>query len=268
MRRVVAGLLLSLGLVLVPLGNLGIWTRRELLDTHRFTALSDEVLQQREVRNSLASAVTDALVQRQPALAPVRPLVVPSVRSVLGTTQFRLVFEAAVGQMHDQLIRGDDRLQLHLDPMLPLVRQAVARVSAPAAALIPAGGLPFLTVVRQQDAPALWTAVEVVRKASWIVPLAALLLLVGAVVASKRRWVMLIIVGVGVVLIAGALLVGLRVGHDALSSASGSEVSKSAFDAGWHTVTDALVTQTLLLGAIGAGIAGLGVLWGILRRAV
>ena len=267
MRRVIAGLLLSLGLTLVPFANLGVWTRRELLDTSRFTALSSEVLQQSEVRDSLASQIADALVLQTPALAPALPVLERSVRSILGTQQFRRIFETAVGQMHDQLVRGDDQLGLQLDAMLPLVRQAVAGVSAPTAALIPTTGLSFVTVVKKQDAPALWDGVDVVRKASWILPLAALLLLAGAVVASRRRWVMLLVMGVGVVLIAGALLLVLRVGHDALASASGSDVSQSAFDAGWHTVTDSLVAQTVLLGVIGAGVAGTGVVWMLLRRA-
>ena len=54
----------------------------------------------------------------------------------------------------------------------------------------------------------------------------------------------------------------LRVSHDALSSTAGSDISQSALDAGWHTVTDPLVTQTLLYQVIGVGMVVAGVAGG------
>ena len=48
LRGFVAGVLLTAGLVLVPLGDLGVWTRRELLSTSGFARLSTQVLRVRD----------------------------------------------------------------------------------------------------------------------------------------------------------------------------------------------------------------------------
>lgn len=100
--------------------------------------------------------VADELVTQQPALAPGRPVLAQATNGVIASPAFRTIFEHAVAEMHAQLRRGDERLTLDLDPMLPLVRQAVAAVNAPAAALVPSTGLPPVEIANEHDAPALW----------------------------------------------------------------------------------------------------------------
>jgi multisubunit Na+/H+ antiporter MnhC subunit len=141
------------------------------------------------------------------------------------------------------------------------VRAEVAKVSASAANLVPLSGLPSVTVVQKKDMKALWVAVGLARRASWVLPLVALALLAAALVVATDRRVALIVLGVGLTVVAVALVLLLKVGRDLLSNSVGSNVTKQAFNSAWGTITSSLVTQTIVIGVVGLLAVGAGVLW-------
>jgi hypothetical protein len=259
MRGFLAGVLAVIGLLLVPLASLGVWTQRELLPTESFTDLASEVMQQPEVQDALAQRVTDEIIVQSPQVANGRLLVQPAVGQVLRTEQFDLVFRAAVANMHAQLRAGDDALRLDLNSLLPVVRDQVAQVNQGVANRIPTSGLPAITVVTRDDVPELWTGVEIGRDASWAIPAIALLLLIAAVVVAEQRATMLIVVGLGLLVIAAILVLVIRFGRDPLSRVVGSDITVEAFNAGYDTVTSSYVTQMLVLAVAGAITAVIGV---------
>lgn len=260
MRGFLAGLLALMGLVLVPLADLGVWTQRELIPTESFTDLATDVLREPDVREALADRLTNEIIKEQPALLLVEGPLQTGVVEVIGTPQFEQVFRASVGDMHAQVRRGDDQLQLNLDAILPVVRDQVATISGTLAKQIPTSGIPPITVVKREDAPELWAGVQTGRRASWAFPILTLVLLAGAVIVAERRANMLIIVGVGLALVSIVLVLVIRFGRDPLSHAVGSEVSVAAFDSGYDTVTESFITQTLALAAIGAAVAIAGII--------
>ena len=260
-RRVATIYLVGLALLAVPLGDLGLWTRRELLDSTSFATLANTVVQQPDVRDSLADAVTSKIVKQEPRLVAQQSVIRTAVGTLVGTQPFQVVFEHAVGGMHDQLTSGAAQLSLQLDPLLPLVRAEVGKVSPNAANLVPLSGLPSVNVVQKKDMKALWVAVGLARRASWVLPLLALALLAAALVVAKNRRVVLIVLGAGLAVVAVALVLLLKVGRGLLSDAVGSQVTKSAFDSAWDTITSSLVTQTIIIGVVGLLAIGGGVLW-------
>ena len=267
MRSFVAGVLVVLGFVLVPFATVGIWLQREILPTDEFTDLATEVMQTDAVRDALANRFLDELQEREPRLALGRIVLEPAVEEAFGTGQFEQVFRAAVGDVHEQLLRGDDELSLNLDAMLPIVRNLVAQVSSTVADQIPSSaGLPAFTVVRKDDVPQLWFVVEVTRRASWVFPVLMVLALAAAVLVATKRALALIVCGVGVAVICLVIGLALRTGRGALSDFVGSVIDERAFNAGYDVVTDSLVNQTLVLGLVGvvAGIAG--VVWLLVGR--
>jgi hypothetical protein len=268
MRGFAAGLLLLAGLVLVPFANIGIWTRRELLPTDSFTQLATQVVEEDAVQQALAARLVDELVAREPRLGLARILLEPAMREVLGTDEFRRVFEIAVTDTHDQLERGDDRLSLNLDAVLPIARELVARLDEGVANRIPDSiGLPSINVVRKEQVPQLWLGVEVTREASWVFPLLALLTLAAAVVVAERRALVLALAGLGVAFVCLVMVLALRTGRDLLSDVVGPEVDVRAFDAGYDVVTESLVVQTAVL-AVGALVtAAIGVVLVLRGRA-
>ena len=258
MRGFFAVVLIGVGLLLVPFADQGVWVERELLSTSAFTNLSTEVLHQDAVRDALANRLADELEKQVPQLSLGRFILVPALRQALGTEQFADIFERAVSDMHAQLERGDDQLTLDLDAVLPLVRELVANVDEGIAEKIPDGVLPEFTVVTKENVPQLWIGVEATRDASWLFPVLALIFLAGGVAVARRRAVALLVVGLGVATIAVIMVLGLRLGRDPLSEVAGPTVEVAAFKAGYDTVTESLVVQTMVLGLGGLIVALIG----------
>lgn len=267
LRAVVAGILLVVGFVLVPFGNLGLWVQRQVLDADAFTELAIDVVDEPAVRDVLAKRIVDELVAAEPRLAVGRVVLEPGVARLLRTEAFRRVFSTAVAQMHTQLEQGADALELDLDPILPLVRDAVARIDADVADLIPtADALPAITVVRRDDAPELWEGVQLTREASWAFPALMVLALVGAVAAANRRVRMLVTVGIGVALLGFVQVLVIRLGRELLLDAAGPEVSLGALTRGYDVVTGTLVTQTIVGALVGLVVAGAAIGVVLVRR--
>ena len=267
MRGFLAGLLVFIGLVLVPFADLGIWTRREILPSEAFTDLATEIVTQDPVQDALAARISDELVARQPRLRLGRFVLEPAVRQALDTSQFEAIFRTAVTSTHDQLERGDDHLSLNLDALLPVVRDLVAQVDAGVASNIPdSAGLPEITFLRKEQVPELWFGVVVTRHASWAFPVLMVLAFAGAVLVAEKRALTLVIAGFGVAFVCLLIVGALRMGRDALSDVVGPELDIRAFDAGYDVVTDSIVTQTLVLGAVGIVAAGVGVALIVTRR--
>ena len=261
MRGFFAGVLIVVGLLLVPFASQGVWVQRELLSTSAFTRLSTDVLAQDAVRDALANRIVDELEKRVSQLSLVRFALVPALREALDTEQFRTIFERSVGDLHSQLERGDDELILDLDAMLPLVRELVSQVplvGEGVASEIPDGVLPGFTVVTKENVPQLWVGVDATQEAWWLFPVLALVFLGAGVAMARRRAVAVVVVGLGIALIAVVLVLSLRLGRDPLSEVAGPTVEIDAFKAGYDTVTDSLAVQTMVLGLAGLVVAAIG----------
>ncbi len=256
LRGVVAGALVLLGLVLLPLGNLGVWVQRQVLDSGAFSELALDVVDESAVRTALAERIVNELVTAEPRLGAARVVLEPGVARLLQTDAFRAVFSAAVGEMHTQLEQGADELSLNLDPILPLVRDAVARIDRGVAEQIPDGdALPSITVVTRDDAPELWEGVQITREVSWAFPILVLLALVGAVAVANVRGRLLVGIGVAVALLSFVQVLVVRLGKDLLSDVAGPNVSPGAFNRGYEVVTGTFVTQTVVLAVLGLVVA-------------
>lgn len=261
MRAFVAGLLVVVGLLMVPLADVGVWTRRHVLDTSSFTDLSVEVLHEPAVSDALARRLTDELMVRADLPSSARAIVGSAVDAVLSTPQFEQVFRATVGTMHEQLERGDPQLVMDFNEALPVIRERIALIDATVAAEIPDNGLPVITVVREEEAPTMWQAVDIVRGASLVFPIAMLLVLAAAVAVSWHRARLLIVIGVGLLVIALVLGLLVSLGRGLLTDVVGPDVELAAFESGYDVVTGGFVAQTALFafagGAVGAAGAAL-----------
>lgn len=251
MRGVLVVLLAVIGIVLVPLADMGVWTRRELLPRDHFVALSNKVLDEDEVRVALALRIADEIDARADLSRRGRAIVLPAVEHGLNTQPARVVFDRAVGDVHEQLERGDDRLVLRFDALLPLVSTAVTRVDPDVAADLP-DHLPEITIITQHDVPTFFRAVKLVRRASLVFPILCFVLLAAAILLANRRALALAVFGVALAALS-LLIIGFVVfGRDLLSSITGPELDMQAFEAGYDVVTHSLVIQTLGVAALGA----------------
>jgi hypothetical protein len=251
MRGVLAVVLAVVGILLVPLADVGVWTWRELLPRDHFVALSNKVLDEDEVRVALAQRIAQEIDARADLSRRGRRIVEPAVEHGLNTQPARVIFDRAVGDVHDQLERGDDRLVLRFDALLPLVSNAVARADPDVAADLP-DHLPEITIITQDDVPTFFRAVKLVRRASLVFPIVCVALLAAAIVLSNRRALALAVFGAAIAVISLVLLGFVLFGRDLLSSITGPALNVQAFEAGYDVVTHSFVIQTLGFAALGA----------------
>lgn len=267
LRAVAAGVLVVVGFVLFPLGNLGLWVQRQALDSEAFASLALDVVDEPAVRDALSKRLVDEIVAAEPRLGVARFVLEPGVSQLLRTDAFRAVFSSAVGQMHTQLEQGADELSLNLDPVLPLVRDAVARIDAGVAERIPqADVLPAIRVVSRDDVPELWEGVQITREASWAFPALVLIALAGAVAAANRRSRMLVTIGIGVALLSFLQILVVRLGRGVLSDVTGPNMSLGAFTRGYDVVIGTFVTQTIVIAVVSLATAGASIAAMRLRR--
>ncbi len=265
MRGFLVGLVVVLGIVLLPLADLAVWVERELLDTASFTRLADDVLDEPDVRIALADQVARRLVERFPDLRGSEVDLRRSAALVAKSDAFRVVFDDAVGRMHGQLVDREDRLSLDLDAMVPLVRD---RLPPDVAARIPRpAGLADLEVVRRDDLPLLWNGVRVAQRAAIVFPIVSIVLLAAAILLARRRGVTTAIIGGAAAVVLLAVVVLMQFGRSVLESFSGDEVQRRAFDAAAGTVAGSFVRQTVLLAGGALVVAGIGIVSTFVFRA-
>ena len=89
----------------------------------------------------------------------------------------------------------------------------------------------------------------------------SLLLLAAAFALARRKAVMLIVLGTGLVLDTVIVVVLLRVGRDAITNVAGTPAIESAFASAWDSISGSLVTQTIVVGVLGLLAVGAGVMW-------
>ena len=253
MRGALAGLLAVVGVVMTPLADAGLWTQRELISRDQFVTLATRVLEEDEVRVLLAKRITDE-VDEEVGLSPRgREVLGPAVESGLTTAPFRSVYQRAVGDVHDQITDGADRLELRLDALFPLIQRAVTRVDPEVADDLAGEQLPTFTIITKDEVPTFFQVVKLVRRASLAFPIAWLVLLLAAVVLASNRSVMLAVIGSAVVVVSLLLCGLIFFGRDLLSNVTGPDLNVAAFGAAYDVVTGSFVIQTLgfaLLGAI------------------
>lgn len=281
MRRFVVGLLILVGVLCLLIASTSLWTRRQVINTQVFVSNAQQVVADPAVQARITTQVVDGIMANPdvqqavdqvvailpPRLQAFRPSIEDGARSILSsgvqtllTSQlFATLTEAVLTSAQTQLINGES-VTFTLGQAKALIPQAQATgLAGQVLNLIP-NDL-GITVLTKQDAPQIYTAIDLLKSAWLWVGLAALAALIGALVISRnrRRTVRAIAVTTGVL---GLLLVlALTVLRGPLL-ANVKPVNVSAADAVYQMVSSSLIAWTLWLVAIMAVIVVITLLWG------
>jgi hypothetical protein len=261
MRSTLASILTLAAILLVPFADLGVWVQRELVGTTSFVRLGEQAIKRAEVRDALSERVVSDLSGAVPGVAGREQALQPVISAALASPAARPALDTVLANTHDQLRNGHDPLQLDVNPVLPVVR---AQLPAGAAARLPPGlTIAPVTVLRRQDAPAVWEAVQVIQGSALVVPLVALAAFAGALVAARRRGTVCIAVGVATVVSSLGLLALVKPGRSLLEQQQGTPAQRAAFLAGYDAVTRSFVQQTVVFAVLGGLVILVGcvVLW-------
>ncbi|MGZ4438080.1 MAG: hypothetical protein ACXVW6_10590 [Nocardioidaceae bacterium] len=188
--RAVRRILAIVGAVALVVGLLAGVADRQLLDTSRFVTHADRVRQDPAVARHLAEALSDALIEEQPDLVAVRPLLEGTLQGVVRSPAFRPLFRTAVAPLHQALTgQAPPTLVLRLAD-LGAVLLAVVRPVLPdeAAERLPTDLEVRLARLGSGDPSRMTVSgLRTVRVLSWLGPLVSLLCFAGVVALARGR---------------------------------------------------------------------------------
>jgi hypothetical protein len=239
--RAARTVLVLLGTILLLLGTVAGVVNREVLDGPRFTSHVEAVRSDPAVARQLGTLLTDRLLEAQPDLTAVRPLLLTTATSVVASPALAPAVRTGVSPLYRSLITGSgqDLVVLRLADAAAVVVGALAIAAPQVQSTIPPDlDVRLSTFGGQEDRDARvvgWA--HLARRMAWVCPLLGVLLLAtsGATVGRSRRrgrWPGRVLdacseVGRGAVTAAGCLavllaLVGFRVGRADPATLAGS----------------------------------------------
>ena len=234
-RRIVPWVLVVLACVLLIVGALTVWAKRQLLDTNNWETTSSQLLENQQIRDAIAVYLVDQLHSRvdvpavlEKDLPPrAKPLAAPlaaalqnfslrATEALLARPAVQRLWREANRAAHSQflkVIEGGDHLQtsngevvLDLSPILAKLGQSSvgARVVAK---LPPEAGR--IVIMKSDQLKAAQTGVRVVKALSIVLTLIVFALFALAVWLAPNRRHLVLGVGVGAIL-SGLLILAAR----------------------------------------------------------
>jgi hypothetical protein len=265
-------LLCGLAAIVLFVGTLMAYGRRELFDTGRFTERSLEVVHEDVVRELLADTLTrQALESGSPDLVALRPLSEATISRLIDSGAVDPALSFAISEAHRSAFTpGGSPLVLSLRDVVVVARGVVAAVS-PGAELPTSGAATQVTVTDRDGTRALRIA-EQVRWLGVALPILAMLLLAIAVALARDR--RRAATACGLALVSAGLLVALTVAIVKPLVLAGTEGDSRAVaeavwgglvgDLGWWGV--ALLVAGAVLVAAATSVIPAGDVGGAVRR--
>jgi hypothetical protein len=235
-RRIVPWILVVLAAILLLVGSLTVWAKRQLLDTNNWQTTSSQLLENEQIRTAIATYLVDQLYSQVNVTAELQQQLPPRVKALaaplaaalesvslratealLARPAVQRLWRAANVAAHKQfliVIEGGKRVQtsggevvLDLSPILD--RLAQSSVGAKVVAKLPpdAGRI---VIMKSNQLKAAQTGVRVVKALSIVLTLIVLALFAAAVWITPRRRHMILAIGVTGLLCGLLLLVARR----------------------------------------------------------
>ena len=293
-RRVAVAVLITLATIVMLVGSLNVWTKRQLLDTDEWVETSSQLLENDHIRHAISIRITEAAFERADLAsylpeqaARLAPLVrgtleqyaVQAADNFLQRPRVQELWRTANREAHEAFLRviddesplvstQGDEVVLDLQPIV-LDFAADRGIEDAVASRLPEGAGQF-TIMKADQLEAVQNLVNLVRKASALLALIAIGLYGLAIwLARDRRrqavrstFISLLFVGV-------IVLVARKLAGDALIEAlAEGDAAETVGDQTWLIATSLMVDLAYAL--IILGVVGLVCTWllGMTRPAV
>jgi len=140
-RRILASILVVIGALLLLLSSFGWWADRYFLNSERFTSNANKILDEEEVQDALAFAITQQISEQSGRnLSLAEPVIQTIVRQIVISDPFQKIFDAAVLRAHHAAVEGGAReMVLNLSEAVDNVRSALRPIAPNLAKKIPKG---------------------------------------------------------------------------------------------------------------------------------
>jgi hypothetical protein len=262
-RTILAWVLFALGTLIIFVGSLTVWVRRQALDTDAWVRTSGDVLENDEVRSALSVYIVDQLYQYAdpqavlearlptnlqglagPIAGALRQPAVEGVDRFLERPRVQAAWEELNRVAHQELIAvlenktrgnittGEGTVTLNLSTLITNVGQQLGFGEDLAARLPPDAGQ--IVLLQSDQLEAAQAGVKAIKWMSWLVILIAFACYAGAIWLARGRREMLRNIGVGLLLVGILLLVIRRlVGNYIVDALASGESVRGAVGSAW-----------------------------------
>jgi hypothetical protein len=293
-RRIVAAVLLVVGVLLVPLSLSAIWVRNTLLDTDQYVSTIGPLAGNSEIQQGLADRVTTALfadgnVEKKiaEALPPRADVLAAPISSGLEgvadraalrlfqSDRFQTVWENVNRRAHTAVVKvltgggsrvstNDGTVSVNIEQIFTNVKK---RLDARGITVFDDAQLPAkyqsVVLIQSKQLEEAQGFVDLLQKMAWVLPVIALVCIGGAIALSRDRRRRIMRAGIWVAVAVALQLALLSVGRNFyLEAITNSGVRKGSAGAVWDQLTSFLrqsgttVIVLALVIAIAAWIAG------------
>ncbi len=263
-RTTASVVMLVIGAVLLIAGTVALYAREQIVDREAFANRTIEALDDDGVRTVVGREIVVYLAERGSAdLAAARPLLESVVDTLIQTEPFQRVFRSAAREANRVFfVRDKENVLLDIGDGAEIVRFGLRSVSPNLAKQLPDDLKPDLLALNDSEVTGTTLRVaDNVRTLGIVLPLLALLMLVGAVAVSVDRRVAVLRAGIAIGAAGTILLVGLVVlkartlagvyGEDEITDEELRNAIGGVFDA----FLGDLLTWALLLALLGIAVA-------------
>jgi hypothetical protein len=293
-RRWTAGALIVISCILAPISVIAVWVRNQVLNTDRYVETVTPLATNPSVIDTASTNVTNELFARvdvqelaQEALPPrasflagpiasgVRQVVEQATTRVMESDQFKRIWVEANRLAHEQLVKAltnqgkavtteNGHIVLDLSALAEQVRDQLVQNGLTIFQRIPISELNLkIELADAQQLQRAQTATRLLNRLSWLLPLLAILCLVGGLLLSPHWRRSLIKWGIGTAFAVLLIGVGLSVGRSIyLDAVTSPNLPRDTAAAVYDTIVRflrqgvRLIIALALLIAIGAWLTG------------
>jgi hypothetical protein len=282
-RKILGVVLAIIAMIVLVLSVEAVWLKTTLEDEDQFVSTFEPLAEDEAVMTAVSVRVADGIVESEefqvfvteglpedlgvlaiPITAAVREVLVTGAGEILKLDAFAAVWSTALRGTHiaaSAVLTGNDAALVSENGQIAIDLNEIAVVITDRAAErgidLPEieADLGAIVIFESDELEAAQTVVQGISTIAWVLPVVALLLVIGAIwVYPDKRW-MLAFLGFGTALVAVLSLIALRVTENTLLGNISDEVSRDAADsvfevaaAGLRAATWALIVLVLIIG--------------------
>ncbi len=259
-RRILASILVILGALLLLLSSFGWWADRYFLNSDRFSSKATQILDQTDVQDALAFAITHQISEQSGRnLSLAEPVIQSIVREIVGSAAFQGIFDAAVLRAHHAVVEGGAReLVLNLSESVDNVRSALRPIAPNLAKKIPKGEKVEVKILSKTQLDTVYKVTKIVKKGVIGITIVALLFFAGGIALSPRRWRTLALAGWMTLGFFAFSIVAVAVGRPITGSFIAEDTYSDAAQSAYKVITRGLLVQGVIFAVLGllAGLLG------------
>lgn len=255
LRRPAATVCGVLGVVFLLLGAAISLSARALFDADYFSHHVAESLRDERTAAYVARHITEAVVEAEPDLILVRPLILSSAQVVVSSAPFRAVVQRGVKRSHQLLTtEGGQEVLLSISDFGTILKSVLAH-RPELAAKIPENAVAVLgsfqgSQLLEETGEVLQSAQRFGGRPRLVFVLGALLLIAGVLLAADHERALLR-AGIAVTVTAGLNLLAFEFGVDLIAGLPKDPELGQALAGVWSTFVDGFGTRILIMGGCG-----------------